>query len=147
MKVQKVRNTTFWVLCAGCHKQKWGKAMGKDVCDTTLLNQNRNETFSKKRERTLIKRKRREECVCVCVRVCLCTQVTNLTSKSKPGQDGRCPNRHSRPNADGGPQEHSRRPGDFRKRLTRYHSEARSFARSPVITVVVFIRNKRSFFW
>ena len=49
------------MLCAKCHKQKWGKAMGKDVCDTTLLYQNRNETFSKKRERTRIKRKRREE--------------------------------------------------------------------------------------
>ena len=105
MKVQKVRNTTFWVLCAGCHKQKWGKAMGKDVCDTTLLNQNRNETFSKKKGKDTNQTKKKGG-MCVRVRVCLCTQVTNLTSKFQPGQDGRCPNRHSRPNADGGPQEH-----------------------------------------
>ena len=73
MKVRRVANTLYWTRCAGCHQKKWGKAMGKDVCDTTLLNQNRNETFSKKRERTLIKRKRKEECVCVCL--CACVSV------------------------------------------------------------------------
>ena len=39
------------------------------------------------------------KCVCVCV--CLCTQVTNLKSKFKPGQDGRCSNRFCRPRVGG----------------------------------------------
>ena len=78
MKVQRVANTLYWTRCAGCHQKKWGKAMGKDVCDTTLLNQNRNETNIQQKKgkdtiRTLIKRKRKEECVCLCACVSVYT--------------------------------------------------------------------------
>ena len=78
MKVQEVGNATFWTLCVKCHKQKWGKAMGKDVCDTTLLYQNRNETFSKKKGKdTNQTKKKGGMCVCVCVFVCVSVYTGN----------------------------------------------------------------------
>ena len=73
--------------------KQWGKLFViTRFCIKTEMKQS-----TQKRERTRMKGKKREECVCVFVCVCLCTQVTNLTSKFKPGQDGRQPNRHCRP--------------------------------------------------